>query len=238
MDAPGQDVDDAINKDDTIPDDAPPKILREALQEAQLARNEQHQANLDKDCEINKLQDQIGRKRARVERFQEKTPQDLNEILFRTFSAIAFGAGSLQEPQPKASQGQLVLAKMVGMHAITPGAIAFTAVLAHWCISPYETFTEEGDKTGIKWLKDYRAYKKIIIEGTRKEKDQVERGFSQGPFLRLMSEWNKQFFPNFGTQNKNEGPEGDGESSDNDSDVADVLAEIDEFVDGEEDLDE
>ncbi|CAE6422612.1 unnamed protein product [Rhizoctonia solani] len=392
---PNQDPDNRDHPEEEAdpPEDAPPEVLRQALREAQVARNEHRQANVEKDREISKLQDQVGRKQARAERFQEKTPQDSkyaaagkrcalmrqlwlptgihdvecdptyspelrydkahpemrlqgekadilesmasifredflklehfqykfdkahgeqrrnsasrvrnnasliygceqaqvtcstearganpkfreflgyktdvnlktserypalapvlykdlrggtnanirlfrHDFVLRTFSAIAFGIGSLHEPQTGTAQGQPILARVLGLRAITPAAIAAAAVLTRWCISPDEKFTEEGDNTGIKWFEDYRVYKQLIVEGIRKEEKRVARGLSGGPFLKLMSEWNKRFFPNSGGQDAN--GDRDGGASDR-SDVAGALAEIDEFADGDEDLEE
>ncbi|KAG9084388.1 hypothetical protein FS749_005270 [Ceratobasidium sp. UAMH 11750] len=372
------------------PEDASPEELREALREAQLARQEHRQAAIEKDREISKLQEQVGRKRARAERFKEKTPHDSkyadagkrcalmrmiwiptgmydlepnpaylpelryekahpemrlqgeqadilssmalrfredflklelfqykfdhahgeqrrnsasrvrkcaslifgceqrkiscssedrasnqlfkellgftaegtkpserypcmapmlykdlqggansnprvfrHEFIFKTFSAILFGSGSLHQPRINPPQGQPVIAKILGIRTITPGAIAVAAILARWCISPDETFTEEGDKTGITWFEDYQSYKKLIISGISKEEGCVGRGGARGPFLKLMSEWNQRFFPNLGEARGNGG--GDGDSSDDPPDVARALEEIDQFVEQEED---
>ncbi|KAG9085670.1 hypothetical protein FRC06_003503 [Ceratobasidium sp. 370] len=380
------------SEDEDVPEDAPPEVLREALMQAQIARNEHRQANIEKDREISKLQDQIGRKKARSQRFQEKTPHDSkyadagkrcavmqmlwiptgmydlepdpayapelrydkaqpnmsllgeqtdilasmathlredflklehfqykfdkahgtqrrnsvnrvrkcgsliygckqgdltcdtgvraanasfqellgfnaegrkpserypplapmlykdlrggnnsnirlfrHEYVFKTFSAMVFGASSLRDPQISRHQGQPVLAKVLGVRVITPGAIAAAAILARWCISPDETFTEEGDKTGIQWFEDYRAYKKIMVEGVRKETQRVEQGRGRGPFLKLMSEWNQRFFPHSGEAEGN--GDGNEEAGDDAPGVAQALEEIDQFVDGDEEMD-
>ncbi|KAG9119362.1 hypothetical protein FRC07_005633 [Ceratobasidium sp. 392] len=378
------------SEDEFPPDDAPPEVLRNALMRAQVARNEERQANIEKDREISKLQDQVGRKKARSQRFQEKTPHNskyadagkrcavmhmlwiptgmydlepspdylpetrydkaqpdmllqgeqvdilssmathlrddflklehfqykfdhalgvqrrnsvsrvrkcgsliygckqsditcestvrasnatFNELLgfnaegskpweryppmapmlykdlrggrganirlfrheyvFKTFSAMVFGSSSLRMPRLGRQTGQPVLAKIFGVRTITPGAIAAAAILARWCISPDETFTEEGDKTGIAWFEDYRTYKKLIIEGQRKEKQRVDQGRGRGPFLKLISEWNQRFFANFGEAEGNGGE--NEEPSDIPPDVAQALQDIDDFTDEGED---
>ncbi|KAF8600794.1 hypothetical protein BDV93DRAFT_510643 [Ceratobasidium sp. AG-I] len=156
-----------------------------------------------------------------------------HEYIFKTFSAIAFGEGSLRGNAEMQQHGQPVLAKKLGLRCITPGAIAASAILANrnyrarWTLSPDIEFREQGSKTGVFWLSDYRAYKKLILEGLRKDKLKFERDSTRGPFLRLMSEWNVRFFPDSGETEEN--GEVDNGGNDDPMDISEALAQIDEF---------
>ncbi|KAG8769364.1 hypothetical protein FRC12_005002 [Ceratobasidium sp. 428] len=151
-----------------------------------------------------------------------------SEYIFKTFSALAFGGSSLHTPKKTKVPGQPVLAKVLGIRSITPGAIALSATLARWCISPDETFIEEGNETAVSWIDDYREYKRLIITGLLKETKVLEEqpGLRRGPFLELISEWNMRFFPHFGEAEE----EGRDSSDDNERpDIAQMLEEIDAF---------
>ncbi|KAG8680684.1 hypothetical protein FRC08_016108 [Ceratobasidium sp. 394] len=112
-------------------------------------------------------------------------------ILLRLFRACAFGPSSVSDAQaaPANTRGQPTLRKILGLKAITPGAIAFSAVLAHWCLTPDDEFSEKGSQTGIKYKENYDYYKKLINEGLRVERGRLEHGAIQGPFTRLMNDW-------------------------------------------------
>ncbi|KAG9124605.1 hypothetical protein FRC07_010968 [Ceratobasidium sp. 392] len=147
-----------------------------------------------------------------------------HKFLFRLFRACAFGPSSVSNSDtPVDPRGQHVLGKMLGLKEITPGAIAFSAILARWCLSPDVEFSEKGKSTGIEYKKDYEYYKMLIIEGLRTEKEPCDKEAIQGPFMRLMNDWNKELFPHRPRERGNEAH--DDEHSEP-SDIENAMAQI------------
>ncbi|KAG8709149.1 hypothetical protein FRC08_018509 [Ceratobasidium sp. 394] len=133
-----------------------------------------------------------------------------HKILFRLFRACAFGPSTISETGTSTDpRGQHVLSNILGLKAITPGAIAFSAILARWCLSPDTEFSEKG---------------------LRIEQGRLARNAIQGPFTRLMNEWNKDFFPHRPDANRGEGNEADSEPED----IQDAMAQIRRFGQGGE----
>ncbi|KAG8793819.1 hypothetical protein FRC12_001519 [Ceratobasidium sp. 428] len=163
------------------------------------------------------------------------------------FSISAFGEGSLQHGIDHKT-GQPVIAEVLSLQSITPGAIAAAAVLVgvlstlfiastdsqrktRWAISPDPEFTETGAKTGVKWTEDYKRYKKLIFEGLRLEEEKFERVKKTGPFMKTIGEWNRRFFPHK-DQNSQEGAQ-DSDAESEAPDVEDALAQIREFTEND-----
>ncbi|KAG9085857.1 hypothetical protein FRC06_003414 [Ceratobasidium sp. 370] len=155
-----------------------------------------------------------------------------HKILLRLFRACAFGPSSVPATgtAPADPRGQPVLAKKLALKSITPGAIAFSATLARWCLSPDKEFSEKGKISAIEYKKDYGYYKKIIIEGLRAEKEPFARNAIQRPFMRLINEWNKEFFSR--QPHANEGGHNEDDSAP--SDIDDAMEQIERFGQGEE----
>ncbi|KAG8690478.1 hypothetical protein FRC09_011964 [Ceratobasidium sp. 395] len=158
-----------------------------------------------------------------------------HKIIFRLFRACAFGPATVSDQgAPANTRGQKSIAKLLGFKEVTPGMIAFAATLARWCISPDEEFLEKGGITGINYQKGYNHYKKLIHEGLMTEKKEFERGGVQGPFMKLMHEWNQEFFSNRRRPAANRG-EGSDDEGNNSSDIDEALQQIRQF--GERDND-
>ncbi|KAG9082280.1 hypothetical protein FS749_006980 [Ceratobasidium sp. UAMH 11750] len=154
---------------------------------------------------------------------------------FSLFRACAFGPSTVSDahPAPANPRGQSTLRKLLGLKAITPGAIAFSAILARWCLTPDDEFSETGGTTGIRYKEDYNEYKKLINEGLRAERASFERNAIQGPFMKLMNEWNEEFFPRRPNEGNRGEDEDEGHGSDS-SDIGDAMAEIQRFGQQEE----
>ncbi|QRW00088.1 hypothetical protein RhiJN_28106 [Ceratobasidium sp. AG-Ba] len=126
-----------------------------------------------------------------------------NAILKRLFRACVFGPSTVSDDRgPTDPNGQHVLARILGLKSITPGAIAFSATLARWAISPDDEFSEKGKSSGIDYKKDYDKYKELIVKGLASEQGVFEATAAQGPFMKLINEWNSEFFRN--RQNANQ----------------------------------
>ncbi|KAG9123765.1 hypothetical protein FRC07_014024 [Ceratobasidium sp. 392] len=154
-----------------------------------------------------------------------------NKILIRLFRACAFGPSSVSKANvPANTRGPHVLAKVLGLKEITPGAIAFCAILARWCLSPDEEFSETGKSTGIEYKTDYEYYKYLIIEGLRLEQGPWTREKIQGPFMRLINEWNQEFFPYQPSDHADEADEEDSVPSD----IEEAMQQIQQFGQGDD----
>ncbi|KAG8772901.1 hypothetical protein FRC12_002834 [Ceratobasidium sp. 428] len=170
-----------------------------------------------------------------------------SDYIFKIFSISAFGEGSLQHGIDHKT-GQPVIAEVLSLQSITPGAVAAAAVLVgvsstlfiassdsqrktRWAISPDPEFTEIGAKTGVKWTEDFKRYKKLIFEGLRLEEEKFERVKKAGPFMKTIGEWNRQFFPHK-DQNGQEGAQ-DSDAESDAPDVEDALAQIREFAEND-----
>ncbi|KAG8707610.1 hypothetical protein FRC09_001731 [Ceratobasidium sp. 395] len=156
-----------------------------------------------------------------------------SEYIFNIFSVCAFGEGSLRHGIDHQT-GQAVIAEVLSLSSITPGGIAAAAVLTRWAISPDPEFKEKGTKTGIKWMEDYKSYKKLIFEGLRVEEAKFEETNRVGPFMKLMGEWNRRFFPHKDRTDQG-GAVRDSDAESTAPDIEDALAQIREFAqDGED----
>ncbi|KAG9088996.1 hypothetical protein FRC07_012435, partial [Ceratobasidium sp. 392] len=156
---------------------------------------------------------------------------DQDEFVFRSsyikavFRAIMFGPSSV-EGQANRRPGPKIIADVLGIKSVTPGAIAAAATWTRWAISPDEEFRKIGRQTGINWRIAYQDYKEIIIRGLRREKEVMDGNptVAAGPYTKLVSEWNSEFFPEQ-RDDRNLGRDSDGVRLD----VLDVIARAEAF---------
>ncbi|KAG9019627.1 hypothetical protein FRB95_005549, partial [Tulasnella sp. JGI-2019a] len=108
------------------------------------------------------------------------------ECLMKTLQACLFGPLSLKKEQdPDLALGGKCIARAWDICEMTPGAIAFAAILARYALSPDREFGTFGGISGIDYLTDFAEYKEILIKASRRKSGQE-----------LLAFWNNRLFPN------------------------------------------
>ncbi|KAK0489600.1 hypothetical protein EDD18DRAFT_1359488 [Armillaria luteobubalina] len=85
-----------------------------------------------------------------------------NETLMKILTVTLFGSASLKEG--KANKKKPTNGILWGMNEVTPGAIAFVAIMAHFVLSGNEHFNKRGAHSHIQYAADFKLYKFTIIK--------------------------------------------------------------------------
>ncbi|KAK0482014.1 hypothetical protein EDD18DRAFT_1112815 [Armillaria luteobubalina] len=85
-----------------------------------------------------------------------------NETLMKILTVTLFGLASLKEA--KANKKKPTNGILWGMNEVTPGAIAFTAIMACFVLSGDEHFDKRGVRSHIQYAADFKLYKSTIIK--------------------------------------------------------------------------
>ncbi|PBK84235.1 hypothetical protein ARMGADRAFT_1037361 [Armillaria gallica] len=85
-----------------------------------------------------------------------------SETLMKILTVTLFGSASLREG--KAIKKKPTNGILWGMNEVTPGAIAFAAIMAHFVLSGNERFNEHGARSHIHYTADFKLYKSTIIK--------------------------------------------------------------------------
>ncbi|KAJ7574851.1 hypothetical protein C8J56DRAFT_901783 [Mycena floridula] len=118
---------------------------------------------------------------------------DVNEIfrgpiLKKVFCALIRGPrgpiGLLEGKSVKPSTP--IMETIHNIHHTTPGAIAASAVLARWSMSPDVQLKSPGDRTGINYQADFDECLSLILRGMARNKRWVKR---------LFADWDSVLFP-------------------------------------------
>ncbi|THH17153.1 hypothetical protein EUX98_g9180, partial [Antrodiella citrinella] len=86
-----------------------------------------------------------------------------NIILKRILKLIMFGPSSLSRSKVAKPKTNAIL---WGVSSITPGMIAFAAIVARFIISPDPAFAHVGDVTKASYLDDFNQYKALLMSGS------------------------------------------------------------------------
>ncbi|KAK0462145.1 hypothetical protein IW261DRAFT_1428213 [Armillaria novae-zelandiae] len=89
-----------------------------------------------------------------------------SEILMNILLAIFFGATSINER--KVIKKKPTNAVLWNLERITPGAIAFAAIIARYVLSGDERFDKHGGRSLIPYAADFKFYKMTIIKNLNK----------------------------------------------------------------------
>ncbi|KAK0479442.1 hypothetical protein EDD18DRAFT_1364118 [Armillaria luteobubalina] len=104
--------------------------------------------------------------------FWPNTVKDNNQYLFRSeilvLLAIFFGATSIKER--KVIKKKPTNAVLWNMEQITPGAIAFAAIIACYVLSGNKHFDKRGGRSLILYAADFKYYKMTIIQNLNKSR--------------------------------------------------------------------
>ncbi|KDQ17041.1 hypothetical protein BOTBODRAFT_43159 [Botryobasidium botryosum FD-172 SS1] len=106
----------------------------------------------------------------------------------RTLSCIFNGPSSITR-EGKVNTPR-VCAKIWGVEELTPGAIAFAAIMVRWVLSPDDIFEPIGRLSGIHYHNDFLAYRDMITDALRKKKK---------PIHHVLYTHNKAVFPDMFT---------------------------------------
>ncbi|KAK0238764.1 hypothetical protein EDD85DRAFT_755373, partial [Armillaria nabsnona] len=85
-----------------------------------------------------------------------------SETLMKILTVTLFGSASLREG--KAIKKKPTNGILWGMNEVTPGAIAFAAIMARFVLSGDERFDEHGARSHIHYAADFKLYKSTIIK--------------------------------------------------------------------------
>ncbi|KAK0478042.1 hypothetical protein EDD18DRAFT_1114372 [Armillaria luteobubalina] len=85
-----------------------------------------------------------------------------NETLMKILTVTLFGSASLKEA--KANKKKPTNGILWGMNEVTPGAIAFVAIMAHFVLSGNKHFDKCGTRSHIQYAADFKLYKSTIIK--------------------------------------------------------------------------
>ncbi|KAF8580557.1 hypothetical protein K439DRAFT_1619672 [Ramaria rubella] len=111
----------------------------------------------------------------------------LNQSLFNIFNVIIHGTGTLnQEPGAKSTEGAVMNDIIWELKEVMLGAIAASAVFAHFALSNNLSFQHQGSASGIDYEVDFNIYLKYLISSHTQNQHSVKQIFSI---------WNNYFFP-------------------------------------------
>ncbi|KIM78821.1 hypothetical protein PILCRDRAFT_90384 [Piloderma croceum F 1598] len=146
--------------------------------------------------------------------------------LFRCLILVKILKGTLWGPSSvESNASSRVRPKTVGhkwnikQSKISPGSIAFAAIVARFVVLPDTEFGPVGDRTKIKYRDDFNEYKKILIE--KKNSKSIRS---------LFSWYNTALLDNHGEDTQ---PQDDGSDKD-DNEIQDALDQLDGSEDGDE----
>ncbi|KAG8939354.1 hypothetical protein FRC04_006634 [Tulasnella sp. 424] len=95
-------------------------------------------------------------------------------VVKRVIQAMLMGPASLGKNQdPDVSLSAKCNGKIWSVTSVTPGIIAFAAILIRYALSPDNEFGPTGQTSGISYLEDFEYYKKCLLVGQRKKVRQV-----------------------------------------------------------------
>ncbi|KIO20710.1 hypothetical protein M407DRAFT_10750 [Tulasnella calospora MUT 4182] len=106
----------------------------------------------------------------------------------QVIQAMLMGPASLVKDQdPDVSLSAKCNGKIWNVTSVTPGIIAFAAILIRYALSPDNEFGPTGQTSGIPYLADFEYYKMCLIVGQRKKLKEV---------MDLFDNLNGALFPN------------------------------------------
>ncbi|KDQ18490.1 hypothetical protein BOTBODRAFT_171322 [Botryobasidium botryosum FD-172 SS1] len=114
-----------------------------------------------------------------------------SSYITRTLSCILNGPSSITR-EGKVNTPR-VCAKIWGVEELTPGAIAFAAIMVRWVLSPDDIFEPIGRLSGIHYHDDFLAYRDMITDALRKKKK---------PIHHVLYTHNKAVFPDMFTPSR------------------------------------
>ncbi|KAK0490116.1 hypothetical protein EDD18DRAFT_1358753 [Armillaria luteobubalina] len=85
-----------------------------------------------------------------------------NETLMKILTVTLFSSASLKEG--KTNKKKPTNRILWGMNEVTPGAIAFVAIMARFVLSGNEHFDKHGARSHIQYTADFKLYKSTIIK--------------------------------------------------------------------------
>ncbi|KIO23837.1 hypothetical protein M407DRAFT_9256 [Tulasnella calospora MUT 4182] len=148
-----------------------------------------------------------------------------SQVVKKVIQAMLMGPASLVKNQdPDVSLSAKCNGKIWNITSVTPGIIAFAAIMIRYALSPDNEFGPTGQTSGIPYLEDFDYYKKCLIVGQRKKVREV---------MELFDSFNGSLFPNHKASWKDQ-RDGRRSLAEEDDDLFQEIAEATSDEEGEE----